>query len=213
MKFTPSSLGLALLACFLLLLAAPRADAQVVIYRLEFSKVGPSVNYGFYHEAWVVAEATGGTASWVLVYQEGPHQKFVRVDAYGSYFQASHRGQVQGVIYATPGTNTPTSTFLALGEASSKVKSLVATVKVPKKLEGYTISGDSESELPFTVNEIDKGYAGSSKIKGELQSRMSSDANEDDLTVSETMDSVVASLKRKGYQDATPTTTTTTTTN
>lgn len=200
-KTFPWHLGLlALLLAFCL----PEARAQVAIYRLEFSHTGPSVNYGFYREAWVVVDAAGGPATWLLAYRDGAHNRFIQAPGYGSYFLASKRGQLSGVIHATPATGTPASTFLLLGALDAQVKSQVATVKVAKALEGYALSADSENELPFSVNEIDKGYAGFSRVRATLQASDSAEANHDGLTVEEAAGQVAASLKRRGFQDATP---------
>jgi len=48
-----------------------KADAQVAIYRFSFEKDGPAINYGFYDEAWVVADAVGGPTSWIFTFKEG----------------------------------------------------------------------------------------------------------------------------------------------
>ena len=92
-------------------LAAQPASAQVVVYKLEFAKEGSSINYSFYEEGWVVADATGGPASWVLTFFEGPIRRYITITDFGSLFYASKGGTVKAVISAAAADGTPQTTF------------------------------------------------------------------------------------------------------
>ena len=44
------------------LISTQSSSAQVVVYKIDFEQEGQSINYSFYEEGWVVADATGGPA-------------------------------------------------------------------------------------------------------------------------------------------------------
>lgn len=210
---TPLRNTLLCLAALVFLAAAPATHAQVVVYNFHFEKEGPSINYGFYEEAWVVADATGGPASWVLLFREGAHRRYITVESFGSLFFPNKGSTVVGVISAAAASGTPQTTFLAIGEVEHTVKSGNISVKVPKEMKGYALSADDESDVPFTSREGDVGYAGISVMRGSLASSQTSDANTRNRTPAETLEDLVAYVERRGYAEfvvATPATPTTT---
>ena len=188
-----------LLAAALLLLPAAEGLSQVVVYKFDFAKTGPSINYGFYDEGWVVADATGGPADWVLTFREGALRYYITVDDFGSLFYANNGDHVSGVISASAADGTPQTTFLAIGDVNTSVKGLNVSVKVPQILEGVAQSADDESDVPFDTEEGDRGYAGISNMKGSLQQQRTDDANSQNLTTDETFTELVAYLERRGY--------------
>ncbi len=175
------------------------SSAQVVVYKIDFNQEGSSINYSFYEEGWVVADATGGPASWVLTFFEGPVRRYITIPDFGSLFYASKGSTVKAVISAAAADGTPQTTFLAIGTPSETVKKQNVKVEVAKTLEGTASSADDESELPFNVKEGDKGFAGFSKMKASLQRSRTDDANSDNLTVEETFAELITSLERRGY--------------
>lgn len=191
----------ALFAAALFLGAAPAARAQVAIFNFHFAKEGPSINYGFYEEAWVVAEATGGPASWVLLFREGPHRRYIVVEDFGSLFFPNKGKTFVGVISAAAASGTPQTTFLAIGEVEKTVKAGNVSVKVPGDLRGYALSADDESDVPFTSDEGDVGYAGISTMKGSLHQNLSAEANRRNQTVEEALADLEAYVKRRGYSE------------
>ncbi|MCB1086803.1 MAG: hypothetical protein KDM63_07145 [Verrucomicrobiae bacterium] len=204
----PRILLLSLATCGLFFAAAPAAHSQVAIYNFGFEKDGPSINYGFYEEAWVVADATGGPASWILLFREGAHRRYIMVEDFGSLFFPNKGKTVVGVISAAAASGTPQTTFLAIGEVEETVKAANVSAKVPKEMRGYALSADPESDVPFTSDEGDVGYAGISKMKGSLQSSRSADANRRNQTVADALTELEAYVKRRGYTEfvvATPT--------
>lgn len=180
-------------------LIAPSAYSQVAIYRFDFEKEGPSINYGFYEEAWVVADATGGPASWLLTFREGPHRRYISIDEFGSLFFPNKGGTVVGVISAAAATGTPQTTFLAVGEVETEIRGANVKVKVPKQMKGYALSADDASSAPFDDDEGNSGYAGISKMDGDLEQSRSKDASSRNLTVAETFAELIDYLERRGY--------------
>lgn len=194
---------LLLLTIFLGILAgaASTARAQVVVYKFDFKKEGAAVNYNFYEEGWVVASATGGPASWLLTFRDGAHRRYIKVTGFGSLFFPNRGSEVIGVISAAAASGTPQTTFLAIGELHDTVKGANVRAKVPQTMEGYALSADDESMLPFDSSEGNVGYAGISTMKGSLQSQRTSDANARSWTLEETLDDLIAYLKRRGYTE------------
>lgn len=197
----PRFLPAAALATLLWIAASTASQAQVAIYRFDFEKEGPSINYGFYEEAWVVADAAGGSASWVLMFREGAHRRYIVVEDFGSLFFPNKGRTVVGVISAAAASGTPQTTFLAIGEVEQSVKAGNVTVKVPTEMKGYALSADDESEVPFTSNEGDVGYAGISTMKGSLQVTRTADANSRNQSVEDALAEVEAYVKRRGYTE------------
>lgn len=181
------------------LIPAQSTSAQVVVYKLGFNQEGESINYNFYEEGWLVADATGGPASWVLTFFEGPIRRYITITDFGSLFYANKGGKVKAVISAAASTGTPQTTFLAIGTPSETVRKQNVQVKVAGHLEGVTSSADDESELPFDVKEGDKGFAGFSKMEASLQRSRTDDANSDNLSVEEAFAELIAHLERRGY--------------
>ncbi|MCB1064520.1 MAG: hypothetical protein KDN20_16580 [Verrucomicrobiae bacterium] len=198
-----------LLAALIFFIAAPSAFSQVAIYRFDFEKEGPSINYGFYEEGWVVADATGGPASWILMFREGPHRRYITVEDFGSLFFPNKGSTVVGVISASAASGTPQTTFMAIGELETYVNGANVKAKVPRTMKGYALSADDESSVPFDAKEGNVGYAGISKMEGSLQSSRTSDANTRGQSTAEALDELIAYLKRRGYTEyvVTPVTT------
>ena len=65
-------------------------------------------------------------------------------------------------------------------------------------MRGYALSANDETELPFTVEEGIKGYAGTSIMRCYFQNPRSSNANDDGLTVAETITRLTEELERRG---------------
>lgn len=181
------------------LISTQSTSAQVVVYKLGFEQEGESINYNFYEEGWLVADATGGPASWVLTFFEGPIRRYITITDFGSLFYANKGSKVKAVISAAASTGTPQTTFLAIGTPSETVRKQNVQVKVASNLEGVTSSADDESELPFDVKEGDKGFAGFSKMKANLQRSRTDDANSNNLSVEEAFAELITHLERRGY--------------
>ncbi|NNE91513.1 MAG: hypothetical protein HKN23_07690 [Verrucomicrobiales bacterium] len=188
-------------AVFGLGFAASESQAQVVIYKFDFAKDGPSINYGFYDEAWVVADATGGSASWILTFRSGAQRLYITIEDFGSFFFASKSRTVKGILSAAASDGTPQTSFLAIGELGETVQAGAIRVRVPKSMKGQALSADDESMLPFDSQDGSFGYAGISSMSGKLQVRRSKDANDDRQTVAEAFADVVAYIERRGFTE------------
>ncbi len=178
---------------------ASTAQAQVAVYRLDFEKEGTSINYSFYNEGYVIAEAAGGPADWVLTFQEGAQRYYTIVEDFGSLFYPNKGREFKAVLSAAASTGTPQTTFLLIGNPSKDVSSGNVRVKVAAELRGYSLSADDESSVPFDDREGNVGYAGITKVSAHFQEQRTGDANGANLTVEETLTDLLAYLERRGY--------------
>lgn len=183
-------------------LGATPADAQVVVYRFDFEKDGPAINYGFYDEAYVIADAVGGPATWVFTFKEGIADRYVTANDFGSLYYANNQKLTYAVISAAASTGTPQTTFLAMGEVEDgEVKTSQVSVKVARSMTGSTLSADDQSSLPFDSTEGNVGFAAISTMTGGLQEQRTTDANEAGLSAEETLTELLAYLGRRGFTE------------
>lgn len=200
---------LTLLAALILLTGiltfAGGAAAQLAIYRLEFDKTGPSINYGFYDEGYVIADAAGGPATWLLTFrdEETLQNQFITIEEFGSLFYANKGDLTRAVISAAAATGTPQTTFLLIGDLTRDVESDNITVEVAGNLSGFAISADDESGLPFDSREGNIGYAGASEIKGSFQTDRSDAASRDRLTIADALADIVEMFESRGFTEFT----------
>jgi len=198
MKFRSLLAALAAITVFSSLFATS-ADAQVVIYRLEFEKTGASINYGFYDEGYVIADAAGGPATWLLTFRDDLQNSFITIEEFGSLFYANKGDLTRGVISAAAADGTPQTTFLLVGDLTQEVDSDNISVTVAGQLKGYAISADDESELPFDSREGNVGYAGASEIDAFYQTDRSDAASRDGQTIAEALADIVTMFERRGF--------------
>lgn len=198
MKIRSLLVALAALTVFSPLLAT-NANAQVVIYRLEFDKTGTSINYGFYDQGYVIADASGGPATWLLTFRDKIQNSFITIEAFGSLFYANKGDLTRAVISAAAADGTPQTTFLMVGDLTREVDSDNISVTVASELRGFAISADDESELPFDSREGNVGYAGASGIKAFYQIDRSEAASRDRQTIAEALADIVSMLERRGF--------------
>ena len=178
---TPLTLLAALVMVTGVLAFAGNSHAQLAVYRLEFEKTGTSINYGFYDEGYVIADAAGGAATWFLTFRDEDtfQNHYITIGEFGSLFYANKADLTRAVISAAAATGTPQTTFLLVGDLTRDVDSDNISVKVAGNLKGYAISADDESELPFDSREGNIGYAGASEIKATFQTERSDAASRD----------------------------------
>ncbi len=182
---------------------AGNAAAQLAIYRLEFDKTGPSINYGFYDEGYVIADAAGGPATWLLTFRDEDtlQNQYITIEEFGSLFYANKADLTRAVISAAAATGTPQTTFLLIGDLTRDVESDNITVEVAGTLHGFAISADDESGLPFDSREGNIGYAGASEIKASFQTDRSDAASRDRLTIADALADIVEMFESRGFTE------------
>ncbi len=182
------------------------AQSQVVIFRMEFKNTGTNINYSFYDEGYVVAPAVGGSPTYLFMFRdETGMNKYTKFVDFGEYFVALNRTSRRAVLAADADSEVNLFALQAVGEPNIKLKvdsaGFVAAVETPMTLEGFVLSSDDESELPFDDSVGNLGYAGSSTVKAFLQRDKTDRANEDLQSVAAAVVSLEADLQRRGFTE------------
>jgi len=129
------------------LLLQAAAHAQVLVYRIEFTK-NSGINYNIFNGGYFAAPVLGGSGSFLLTSSEDG-LSFTQSDSSGNLFTAVNGGEKKAVISATTGTGTASGAFVALGDVDHTVSvnspTVNLTVKVADKLTGMAVSADSDA--------------------------------------------------------------------
>jgi len=179
-----------------------RSEGQVVIYRLDFEQLEPSVNYRANDGGYYVAPVEGGPGTLLLLDIRPPRQ-VTRLNNYGSLFYARDGKDEQAVISAAAGSGVASSALYAVGRVARELT--VRTVEarqefmVAEELEGYLLTADSEGDLPGAGPGGQAGAAGASKVKGGLQRGRTEAAIAQGQSVDEAVGELLEMLERGGY--------------
>jgi hypothetical protein len=183
-------------------LMTSRADAQVLVYRMESAKA-KGINYFTFESGYVVAPLLGGESSFLLSTIEGG-RAYVESAAGGRLFTAVNGDDRRSVISATTGEGSGHGALVAMGEINHHVKvsgpMFNLTAKVAKALNGTAVTSDDESEL--TGEEVDAssvGVAGISAVKFTLDERETERANKEGNSVQQAVTALKLQLERQGY--------------
>lgn len=206
-----------LLLPVLLLLAAAQADAQVLVYRLDFTK-GKGINYQIFETGFFVAPLLGGKGSFLLATADGAKIYTESADS-GNLFTAISGSDRKAVMSASTTSGTATGAFVAIGDINHtihvKSRAYTLSAQVARTLSGTAMSADDESTVSDTPFDHSIGTAGFSELKMVLDEKQTTTANEAANTVATTIAQLKIVLESEGFSLATAssgTTTTTTTT-
>ena len=197
---------LPLLALILTLLLAGPVSAQVVVYKLDFTPTGESINYRSYQSGYYVAPMTGGTGSLILMLTTGGVKQYFTYENFGEIFVAVNGADRKTVFTATAANTVSTTTFYAIGPATEKVtvetRAAESQVYVAPKLTGYSVSADSERDLPFSsAGSTDVGVAGAAFLNASYDEGRSATANRENRAVADEIASLEEWLAEVGYID------------
>ena len=197
-----SLLGLVLAS---LLMTASKADAQVLVYKMDFAKSGRSINFDFYDQAFFVVDGLGGTGTFVVTYREGGRDFYLSSADSGELFFAVRPGAEKAVIRATAENGTAKSQYLLIGDLSSKISVSLrgqrVTLAVCPSLRGTALASDSEADVNFLASDGSIGFAGFANIKATLERTKTRNANKANQSVGEAVADLVTSLERQGIED------------
>jgi hypothetical protein len=193
-----------LLLAFTLAFIAGPASAQLVVYTLQFKPTGESINYRSYQSGYYVAPITGGTGSLVLMLTTGGQKQFFTYSNFGELFVAMNGGDRKTVLSATAANTVSTTTFYAIGTANDRVtvktRAAESQVYVANKLTGYSVSADSERDLPFSsAGSTDVGVAGAAFLTASFDEGRSTAANRENRTLAAEVTEIETFLTSKGY--------------
>lgn len=222
LPMTRRFLTAALFALAVFFVTAGAAHSQVLIYKLEFKQVD-TLNLEFFQEGYVITEALGGSASFVLGGRENGRR--VLTEGSGGTFtigEDNHRKR-HAVLSAGGGStdSSSTSSFVAFGPVNDSIHIQTPTVSirltVASKLNGAAVAAGSE-EASDTRN-APEVFANISALKAELDDKQTRLANRRGQDTAAATAAMKILLQQKGYtasatttDPASPTTTTTTST-
>lgn len=194
------------LSLFGWLVLAGSASAQLAVYKLDFEPTGESINYRSYQSGYYVAPMTGGTGSLVLLLTIGGVKQYYTYENFGELFVAVNGDKRKTVFTATAANTVSTTTFYAIGEANEQVRvetrAAESQVYVASKLTGYSVSADSERDLPFSsAGSTDVGVAGASFLHCTFDEGRSAEANRESRSLADEITDLEAFLAEKGYID------------
>lgn len=130
---------------------------------------------------------------------------------FGELFVAVNGGDRKTVLSATAANTVSTTTFYAIGTANEQIsiesRAAESQVYVAKKLDGYSVSADSERDLPFSsAGSSDVGVAGASFLIASFDEGRTTSANRESRTLEDEITEIQTFLSSKGYTNGLPTT-------
>lgn len=204
-KRTFLSLFLCLAAGFgIFELGASKADAQVLVYRLDFKKSGRSINFDFFDAGYFVVDGLGGDGSFIATYREGGRDFYL--EGSGTMFFAVKPGAERAVIRASADNGSAESKYLMIGDLDDKISVNIRgqriTLAVSSFLRGSVLASDPEDGVDF-VRGNSIGFAGFADIKAHLDRIRTHRANRANLSVAQATSDLITSLENSGISDGT----------
>ncbi|MDB6075603.1 MAG: hypothetical protein JWO89_3243, partial [Verrucomicrobiaceae bacterium] len=176
---------------------------DLVVYRLSFKKTGESLNYKPFSGGYFVVGAVNGTGALILEMERDGLKLYKEYLNFGSVFVAKAQGERKAVLSAMDTNSVSSTTFFAVGDANQSFKvnapSITGSVNFSKKLTGYAISADSESDLAFFGDGGDIGVAGVSLFTATYLEEATKRANKNQSTVAKEVDQIEKELEEKGF--------------
>ncbi|MDB6006493.1 MAG: hypothetical protein JWR15_3480 [Prosthecobacter sp.] len=176
---------------------------DLVVYRLSFKKTGESLNYKQFSGGYFIGGAVNGSGALILEMERDGLKLFKEYLDFGSLFVAKEQGERKAVLSAIDTNSVSSTTFFAVGDANQSFKvsapSIIGSVNFAKKLTGYAISADSESDLAFFGDGGDIGVAGVSLFTATYLEDTTKLANKNQRTVAKEVDQLEKELREKGF--------------
>ncbi len=190
-----------------LLLPAEQASSQVVIYKLDFKETGSSINFSFFEEALLVVPALGGTGTLILFDQTGGRRQYVLAQDSARLFVAlKDKNTRKAVFSAFAMTGATEAFYMGLGSLTETIHAYSATseftTKVAGKLEGHVQVAGDESDLSSISDDGSIGFAGTVKMKANLQKERTNRANKLGQDVTAAVADLILYLENHGFSDA-----------
>lgn len=182
------------------------ASAQLVVYKLDFEATGESINYRSYESGYYIAPMTGGTGSLILMLTTGGVKQYFTYEDFGELFVALNGSDRKVVFSATAANTVSTTTFYAIGNATQQVavetRAANSQIYIAPKLSGYSVSADSERDLPFSsAGSSDVGVAGAAFLTARYDEGRTTFANNQSRTLADEVTLTEEFLVSKGYID------------
>lgn len=182
---------------------AQMSMAQVAVYRIEFKDLGDSINFQEFEQGYYVVPAQGGSGNLVLTSYEGALRTYFPVDNFGTAFFATERDRTRMVISMANASDAVNTSIVAHGKLATTLRSTTVSTttkaRVARVLRGFSLSADSEQDVPFEGDEVDTGVVGFSEVKFILEQDQTNRANQAGETADETFTRLVEELESRGF--------------
>ncbi len=183
--------------------AVPAAQAQVIVYRLEF-KHKDGFNVDYYTGGYLAAPLLGGSGNFMLTAIENGRRVLDTSSGSGSYFLARNGDKRYNVVAATVGSGAESSangSYVASGETQRSVGITTPTgtykIKVASVLKGESIAADDENgEIKFNGT---VGTANFSDLTLYFEEGLTREYNEKGLTLEEITTRLTRLLRWRGF--------------
>lgn len=203
--------SLTLLSALLLSLAfaTSRAEAQVLVYKIEILKEN-GINYEPFQGGFFAAPLLGGSGTFLLTSTDGP-RTFTEAPNSGRLFTAVDGKEKKAVISATTGgDSTAQGALVCIGKIDHQLNVRTPTVslsiRVADSLTGTAVSADDESTVSEPAADGSIGSAGVSQLRMVLDEPQTNHANRQGLSLTQTVAELALELSRQGYSKETETT-------
>ncbi|MBL9153773.1 MAG: hypothetical protein JNK37_14865 [Verrucomicrobiales bacterium] len=202
------SLPALLILVGLWLCGASAAQAQTLVYRMEFRQASGSINFEMFDQAYFVVGGLGGEGTFIFTYREDGRDFYLTSSGGGTLFFAVRPGQDKAVIRATAENATGQSHYLAVGDLDGRISANLrgqrVTLGVSEKLTGWVLASDPEEDVEFTGPDSTLGVAGFATLRATLDHGRTRDANRANLDVAATVAALETELERSGFENGTP---------
>lgn len=193
------------LALLLSLAALSSAQAQVLIYKLDFRK-DKGINYHPFTGGYFIAPLLGGSGTFLLTSTEDERVYMEASDGGRLFTAISGGGDKKAVISASLGAGTAMGALVALGDINHTVHvrgpTYTLDARVAKSLTGMSVSADDESEAEGPALNGSIGAAGFSEIKINLDEEETNRANYKGQSLSQASEAIRLMLERQGFHNA-----------
>jgi hypothetical protein len=190
-----------ILTCFLHVFGSA-AEAQVIVYKVEFSDA-KGINFHTFEGGYAVVPLLGGQASFLLTSTE-PRRTFAESDAGATFFTAvSSGGDQKAVLSASTGIGTASGALVAIGDIDHMIRvnnrTVTLTARVAMTMTGTLVSADDESNAGSSAADGSLGSAGIARMRLSLDEDATDRFNRDSLTMSATLEQLKIELRRHGF--------------
>lgn len=185
--------------------AAPTsADAQVLVYDLEFEEFDHSINFAFFERGFFVVEALGGNGSFVFTFEDEGRDFYLTAADAGELFFAVKPGMERAVMRASAVTDSAQTQYLVIGKLDSTVsfnlRGQRVSARVATRMTGNVLASDSEPDVEFTPD-AEIGFAGFAQMSAKLDEKRTLEAKRTDQTVAGAVQGIIDQLTELGFED------------
>jgi hypothetical protein len=184
--------------------APTSADAQVLVYDVEFEEFDSSINFTFFERGFFVVEALGGNGSFIFTFEDDGKDFYLTAADAGELFFAVKPGMERAVMRASAVTDSAQTQYLIIGKLDSTVsfnlRGQRVSARVATRMTGNVLASDSEPDVEFTPD-AEIGFAGFAQMSADLNEKRTLQAKRTDQTVAGAVQGIIDELTELGFED------------